>query len=224
MRCPNCYYSNRDDASFCAKCGTALPNTVNQHDDSNKSLIIIVLIFLLAIVSLFAVYSYIDAGLDNPSIPDTKPSNSQINTIDATQGFPVSEVDDLAMAINQNGYDFDSVDYKGVKLTKAQCLYILSVGIVRIDQGNNANIDIKNIGNAPNPSGYIKTVTISKSIYVDVARRTANWMDNKGSVPNHTGIYQVGSGDLSPDTLLRLFVNILVDYSSSGSLPSQITI
>jgi hypothetical protein len=158
------------------------------------------------------------------SAQSTGGSNSGSGQISLSTGFPVSEVPGLAHEISKVGVDFSSITYSGVTLDKNQCLYILSRGIVMINNGETGNIPIGQYGNPESPYGTVTTVTITQTQYVDMAQRTYTWMDSNGISPNYIGITVSGEPDLSMDSVLNLYSKVLDQYESTGQLPASVTI
>lgn len=230
MLCSNCGFKNKDTNQFCTNCGKKLNTTpkmnnsnyVNSKHSYNK-LIIAFLIVILLIVSAFAGFVFLNSN-NNSNNSEGNTDNADNIVIDPSTGFPVSQLDDLAVEINNNGYSFDTVRFKGVTLSKQQCLYILSKGLVMLNtNGESGYVPIKDVRSASYPRGNLNTVTVTQTTYIDIASRTSNWFDNYGRSPNYTGVYVPGSPDLSPDKTLELLVNIFVYYSNYGVLPQTIT-
>ncbi|WP_409200188.1 zinc-ribbon domain-containing protein [Methanobrevibacter sp. DSM 116169] len=218
MICQKCGYRNSNEASFCEKCGTPLKQTVQTTKENNNSLYI-------AIIAIFIVIGIIGAG----AIIAFSGNNSNIGgSSEVTElasydkGFPVSRAPDLASAILSSG-DFQTISFDSVQLTKYQCLYILSKSITMISSAQDGNIPIKSFSSAPNPYGRIHSGTIAKSNYLDMAQRTGTWFDNNGIAPNYVGIYTPGANDVSPSTMLRILAKALVEYKSTGQLPSTVS-
>ena len=227
MKCKKCGHDNDYDATYCEECGSKLTgkSTLSQPSSPKKGLTSTNKILIISIVALVAVLG-IMAGvlLKTPNTPVT-PNNTVINEpISTNTGFPVSQVPNLAQEISKVGVRFNTITYNGITLNKYQCLYILSKGIVMINSGQTGNIPIGNYGDPDGPYGTVTAATIIKSDYVDMAQRTYNWMDNNGISPNYIGITVAGQPDLSPESLLNLYVNVLTQYKSTGQLPNSVII
>lgn len=216
MNCPSCGKNNDSDAQFCEYCGRFL------EIRAEKGLSHTTKIFLIFIVILIIGLG-ITAGI---VLKNTQTSQSSISKqeISEASGFPVSEVPSLAMEISKNNDNMESITYGSVTLDSNQCIYIFARAIVMIDSGQDGNIPIKSLGNAPNPQGNIVNTNIVKSQYIDMASRMYIWMDNYGQTPNFIGINTPGQPDLSPQTTLKLFAKVLSEYKSTGQLPTAITI
>ena len=231
MKCKNCGHENDSDASFCEECGNELRKETLSRPTSSKreteGLSQMNKILIVSIIALVAVLG-IMAGvlLKVPTNSATPNSSSTVNDepISMSTGFPVSQVPNLAQEISKVGVGFSTITYNGITLNKNQCLYILSRGIVMINSGLTGNIPIGNYGNPDDPYGTVTAATITKSEYVDMAHRTYNWMDNNGISPNYIGIIVAGQPDLSPESLLNLYVNVLTQYKSTGQLPPTVII
>jgi len=232
VKCQNCGYENELNATYCEQCGSKLtgapsfgksnlPKRKEGMSTTNKILIasIIILVIVLGVMVGFILRS--PTVTSNNTTSNTNPVVEE--QISLSTGFPVSKVPDLAQEISKVGADFKTITYSGVTLDKNQCLYILSRGIVMINNGETGNIPIGNYGDPENPYGTVSSATITKTDYVDMAQRTYTWMDSQGISPNYIGITVSGEPDLSMDNVLNLYTKILTQYKSTGQLPESVT-
>ncbi|MFA0834909.1 MAG: pseudomurein-binding repeat-containing protein [Methanobacterium formicicum] len=236
MKCRNCGHDNDADAAFCEECGTKLVGKpsfgrsppVKPKKESSKRTNNILIFAIIALVIILGIMGGILLKLPGNSTKaanNTTVTNSTVPPqISLTAGFPVSEVPGLAQEISRTGVGFTTISYGGVTLDKNQCLYILSRGIVMINNAQTGNIPINQYKNPDNAYGTVTSATITKTEYVDMAQRTYTWMDNNGQSPNYIGIKVSGQPDLSPDTLLNLYSKALTQYKSTGQLPTSVTI
>lgn len=146
------------------------------------------------------------------------------NTLSESTGVPVAEVPEIAHRVSSASGTIDSIEYKGLNLSMNQCLYIFGRAIVMLASNEKGNIPVREYGNPESPDGRLSSAKLTRAEYVDIANRTCTWMDKNGRVPNHVGIRQEGARDLSPDTVLRLFVKVLTEYRSTGKLPETVTV
>jgi len=225
VKCKNCGHDNDYDATYCEECGSKLTGESTRPSSPKKGLTTMNKVLIISIVALVAVMGIMAGVLlktpNNPVTPNSTVNNKPIST---TTGFPVSQIPNLAQEISKVGVGFNTITYNGITLNKNQCLYLLSKGIVMINSGQTGNIPIDNYGNPDGPYGTVTAATITKSEYVDMAQRTYNWMDNNGISPNYIGITVAGQPDLSPESLLNLYVNVLTQYKSTGQLPNSVII
>lgn len=49
-------------------------------------------------------------------------------------------------------------------------------------------------------------------------------IDRNGQVPNYVGIYAGGVPDISPSKMLDIEIAILLQYGSTGTLPSSVSV
>ena len=77
---------------------------------------------------------------------------------------------------------------------------------------------------APHPSGRDYSNSIAQANYVDMSDRFASWIDRNGQVPNYVGIYAGGVPDISPSKMLDIEIAILLQYGSTGTLPSSVSV
>lgn len=199
--------------------------------EMTKKAIIVGLVAL--IVVLIVVFAAIGTGMfsgsDEGMSSDASSSSSSVSGDSGVQSlslssFPVSEAPGLAQAIKDNGGNFP-VNYKSLSLSKSQCLYILTKSVSLIGHGDSgATISVGNPSYAPHPSGRDYSNSIAQANYVDMSDRFASWIDRNGQVPNYVGIYAGGVPDISPSKMLDIEIAILLQYGSTGTLPSSVSV
>ena len=221
MFCPKCGTENDEDAKFCEKCGINLNDDseiTEENAGSSVKFLIVICIVLVAGLGIAAGYIFQGHGAASNS------SQTQSSMISQSTGFPLSDAPNLAAEIAKNNGNSENVQYHGVTLDKSQCLYILAKAIVMLNSGKTGNIPIKTFGAAADPCGNLNSASITKDEYVNMADRTYTWMNAKGRAPNHTGIKSAGSSDLNPDMTLKAFTKVLIEYQSTGQLPTSVSI
>ena len=217
MFCPKCGKDLPDNSKFCKYCGSQIKNkgTLSHvpasagDDEKSKNIIIVGLVAL--IVVLIVVFAAIGTGMfsgsDEGMSSDASSSSSSVSGDSGVQSlslssFPVSEAPGLAQAIKD--------------LTKSVSL------IGHGDSG--ATISVGNPSYAPHPSGRDYSNSIAQANYVDMSDRFASWIDRNGQVPNYVGIYAGGVPDISPSKMLDIEIAILLQYGSTGTLPSSVSV
>ena len=228
MICHKCGHKNDEDASFCENCGTkiktAITNKPHTNEDSNKESMGQTTKILIIICVVLVIGVGIAAGIIIKNSQVSNNTNSSINEISTSSGFPISQAPNLAVQLSKYNGNFESVNYGTITLTKNQCLYILAKAIVMINNSEQGNIPIKSIKSPASPTGTVTSATITKADYIDIASRTYLWIDKNGQSPNYVGITNPGQPDLSPTTTLNIFTKILSDYNSTSQLPPSVTI
>ena len=235
MFCPKCGKDLPDNVKFCKYCGSEIKNkrTLSHapastgDDEKSKNIVIIGLVAL--IVVLIIVFAAIGTGMFNGD-SSSEDSSSQSGIGDSEvqslslSSFPVSEAPGLAQAIKNSGGAFP-VTYKSLSLSKAQCLYILTKSVSLIGHGDTgATISVGSPSYAPHPSGRDYSNSIPQANYVDMSDRFSSWIDRNNQVPNYVGIHTGGVPDISPSKMLDIEIAILLQYGSTGSLPSSVSV
>ena len=136
----------------------------------------------------------------------------------------MKDVPNLAKEVADRNYDFSSIDYKGNSYSESQCIYIFSKYVLKINSGDDSAITVRPISKAPNPNAEDLSQEINKSDYISMAGRIVSFIDNNNAVPNYVGISSIGPKDLSPDKLLYLYTQIVLNYGVTGDLPESVEI
>ena len=136
----------------------------------------------------------------------------------------MKDVPNLAKEVADRNYDFSSIDYKGNSYSESQCIYIFSKYVLKINSGDDSAIIVRSISKAPNPNAEDLSQEISKKDYISMAGRIVSFIDNNNAVPNYVGISSIGPRDLSPDKLLYLYSQIVLNYGVTGDLPESVEI
>ena len=136
----------------------------------------------------------------------------------------MKDVPNLAKEVADRNYDFSSIDYKGNSYSESQCIYIFSKYVLKINSGDDSAITVRSISKAPNPNAEDLSQEISKKDYISMAGRIVSFIDNNNAVPNYVGISSIGPRDLSPDKLLYLYSQIVLNYGVTGDLPESVEI
>ena len=214
MICKNCGAENDADALYCEKCGKVMKSVTS----SRFTLIFVVVATVFIVIGLVGAVLI----LSNPQNSSNNVESMDNENFDFS-GIPLKQVPNLASEISKLGGNFETINYGSVTLTKNQCIYILSKAIVMIDNNQDSNIPINSYSSPYNPYGTISSGEITKNQYVDMAERTIVWMDTNGATPNYIGISTPGQPDISPNNLLIIFSNVLIEYKSTGILPDSVS-
>ena len=161
-----------------------------------------------------------DDGLDD----DANDADKDEDSLSSSNALKMTDVPNLAKEASDRDYDFNSISFNGNQLTKAQCIDIFSKYILNIDSNSDSDIEIRDIDDASNPSGEDSSQSISKSDYLSIANRVSSWIDKNNQVPNYVGVSNIGQADLSPDKMLELFGQVILEYSITEELPSSVEI
>ena len=112
---------------------------------------------------------------------------------------------------------------KGIKKTKkipgvkgynyAELIYIFSKAV----QNPNKDVADKKVSVAPNPSGNTINKNLTKKEYLELAKNTVKWIDDRGVAPNYN-VYQ--KYHVRPRLLLYCLCKIIVYYDEhSNTMP-----
>lgn len=164
-----------------------------------------------------------DSGKDTDNtLNDTTDDNKGDDTISDT--IEMTDVPNLAQEAANNNYRFSSISYKGNVFTQAQCIDIFSEYILNVNNGVFSPIKINSVSSASSPSGEDQSQSISQSDYISIASRVHSWIDSNNQVPNYVGVSVKGQADLSPNKMLELFGQVVLNYAVTGDMPQSVDI
>lgn len=232
MFCPKCGSEISKGSDYCAKCGHKLRNPIvkvskiekkdNKNNNGNDNVLIIAIIIGLIILIGIIGFAFL-SGTFNSNNSNGKIGDSGVNFL-SYNNFPISEAPGLANQIVSSGYSFP-IQYKSLSLTKSQCLYILTKAITEISIGNeDGTINVLSPKYASNPRGADYSQTITDSQYIAMSNRFSSWIERNGAVPNYVGINAPGVPDISPNKMLKISADVLIQYGNTGILPTVINV
>ncbi len=115
-------------------------------------------------------------------------------------------------------------DYVTIGTTQVQMSDFLKLMVANLLQLNNrktSSITLKSAGSAANPSENAKSGTITKTGYLDLAKRVNAFINANGILPN----YATSSlGKLNYKSLIYTFSKVLAFYNTNSRLPSYVTV
>lgn len=162
--------------------------------------------------------------LDDNDTNDLNESNSENLSDSSLNEIEMEDVPNLAQLVSQKNYAFSTIEYDGNEYDEGQCIYIFSEYLLNIDKNKGSSIEIKDVKKASNPSDEDLSQSIDKADYLSMAQRVHSWMDQKDTVPNYVGISGMGTADLSPKMMLKLFTLATLEYSITQELPESVDI
>ena len=165
-----------------------------------------------------------DNALDDNDTEDLNDSDSDNLSDSSINEIEMEDVPNLAQLVSQKNYAFSTIEYEGNEYDEGQCIYIFSEYLLNIDKNKDSSIEVKDVKEATNPSGEDLSQSIDKEDYLSMAQRVHSWMDQKETVPNYVGISGMGTADLSPKMMLKLFTLATLEYSITEELPESVDI
>ncbi|MGL6298206.1 MAG: pseudomurein-binding repeat-containing protein, partial [Methanobacteriaceae archaeon] len=194
------------------------------------------ILFFLSLIVVLCVGTVSAATLTNNgrniSADIVKSSESTVfktKTATVTNKLTVKDIAGASTYIKKY-YDKNSnlpeyVTISGKKYTTAQYLYLSSSAIVKINSSSkstlNSQIVIKDVKSATNPSGNCINKSLSKVNYIDLAKRTKNFIDKNKIAPNYG---TTPLGQLKYEDGIYNFAAILSSYEKTEKLPNLVKI
>ena len=107
-----------------------------------------------------------------------------------------------------------SVKVNNKEYSKGQCLYILAYAILHPKE----DFKVKNVKWANNPVDTVIKEKISKSDYLDQAKRLIQFINQNGKAPNYVRSVK-SQTKINPDLILYAFSKIVLSYYKHDKLP-----
>jgi len=105
------------------------------------------------------------------------------------------------------------------KYTIQQFLYLMTRATVQIEASNFSPVTLVDMTGPETPSGDAVDGDLSKTKYLDVANRVANFISNNNLVPNYASS---DLGRIAYATLVDTFSRVLDYYGDNGALPASV--
>ena len=142
-----------------------------------------------------------------------------------SKNFTVSQITDAAARvkayIETNHKLPNYVTIGTTQVEMPEFLKLLTAGLLQINNGTTTSITLKDINSAAKPSESVKSGNITKSSYLDLAKRVNTFIDANGALPN----YATSSlGKLNYQSLIYTFSKIMAFYKTNERLPSYVTV
>ena len=115
----------------------------------------------------------------------------------------------------------DYVTIGTIQVQMSDFLRLLVANLLQLNNKKTSSITLKSTGSAANPSESVKSGTITKSGYLDIAKRVNAFINKNGVLPN----YATSSlGKLNYKSLIYMFSKILAFYNTNSKLPTYVTV
>jgi len=132
----------------------------------------------------------------------------------------LSAATELKKYVEKYGKLPDYLTLCGEKLSMSDFLYLLAKIIVNTNSGNNGDITSKDVKDPTSPSGSATNGQLSKSNYLNLAKRIVSFIETNNRAPNY------GSstlGNIQFQTLVYGFSKIIDFYKNNNRLPNYVT-
>ena len=107
------------------------------------------------------------------------------------------------------------------KVQMSDFLRLLTANLLQINSGKKISITLRTVSNPLKASESVKSGTITKTGYLDLAKRVNTFIASNGVLPN----YATSSlGKLNYKSLIYTFSKVLTFYNTNSRLPSYVTV
>ena len=107
------------------------------------------------------------------------------------------------------------------KVQMSDFLRLLTANLLQINSGKKISITLKTVSNPSKASESVKSGTVTKSGYLDLAKRMNTFIASNGVLPN----YATSSlGKLNCKSLIYMFSKVLTFYNTNSRLPNYVTV
>ncbi|MDI6723563.1 MAG: pseudomurein-binding repeat-containing protein, partial [Methanobacterium sp.] len=100
-------------------------------------------------------------------------------------------------------------------------LKLLTAGLLQVNSGATTPITLKNVNTPTEPTESIKSGSITKASYLDLAKRVNSFIDANGVLPNYA---TSTLGKLNYNSMIYMFSKILNFQKTNNRLPSYVTV
>ena len=142
-----------------------------------------------------------------------------------SKNFTVSQITDAAARvkayIETNHKLPNYVTIGTTQVEMPEFLKLLTAGLLQINNKTTTSITLKDIGSASKPTESVKSGTITKASYLDLAKRVNAFINANGVLPNYASS---SLGKLNYESLIYSFSKILAFYKTNGRLPGYVTV
>ncbi len=178
----------------------------------------------------------VKTALNNSKNSTSTETNTVNNTTGAAAGetktatvtsknFTVSQITDAAARVKafiETNHKLPN--YVTIGTTQVQMpefLKLLTAGLLQLNSGKTTSITLKDVNGPAKPTESVKSGSITKSGYLDLAKRVNAFIDANGALPN----YATSSlGKLNYQSLIYSFSKVLAFYKTNDRLPSYVTV
>lgn len=108
----------------------------------------------------------------------------------------------------------------GEKLSMSDFLYLLAKSIVNTNSGNSADITAKDVKDPTSPSGSVTSGQLSKTNYMDLAKRVVSFIESNNRAPNYGSS---SLGNIKFQTMIYGFAKIVDFFGTNNRLPNYVT-
>ena len=142
-----------------------------------------------------------------------------------SKNFTVSQITDAAARvkayIETNHKLPNYVTIGTTQVEMPEFLKLLTAGLLQINNKTTTSITLKDVGSASKPTESVKSGTITKAGYLDLAKRVNAFINANGVLPNYASS---SLGKLNYESLIYSFSKILAFYKTNDRLPSYVTV
>lgn len=137
-----------------------------------------------------------------------------------SKGDITSAATELKKYVEKYGKLPDYLILCGEKLSMNDFLYLLAKTIVNTNSGSSADITAKNVKDPSSPSGSVTSGQLSKSGYVDLAKRVSSFIETNNRAPNYGSS---SLGNMKFQTMIYGFAKIVDFLGTNNRLPNYVT-
>jgi transglutaminase-like putative cysteine protease len=155
---------------------------------------------------------------------DEKAAAGTTKTVSTTT-FTLSQIKDAATRVKSyvetNKQLPTYVTIGGSQVQMSDFLKLLTTALVQINNGETTSITLQTVNDAVTPTETIKSGTITKAGYLDIAKRVNAFIDANGRLPNYV---TSSLGKIRSETLIDMFSRVLSFHQSNNRLPNYVSV
>lgn len=107
------------------------------------------------------------------------------------------------------------------QVTSPQFLQLLTERVLNINSGQNNSLNIKNVSEPTNPTESVKSGSIQKTEYLQIAQKLIAFTDSNGRLPNYVSS---SLGKIRYESLVYMYSKIINFQDTNNRLPSTVSV
>ena len=106
------------------------------------------------------------------------------------------------------------------QISMSEFLKLMTGGLIQLNNGKTTSIKFLGVSVPQESTGTFKTGSISKTEYMDIAKRINTFIDSNNNAPNYASS---SLGKINYESLVYMFAKVFNFYNTNNALPNNVT-